>query len=62
MEEFKEFKEFQKFKEDRNRTFNYLLKHGRTRKAENEIRLERSGRADCTLLELLQLLGLLELL
>jgi hypothetical protein len=62
MEEFKEFKEFQEFKEDRNRTFNYLLKQGRTRKAQNEIRFKRSGRADCTLLELLQLLELLELL
>jgi hypothetical protein len=62
MEEFEEFKEFQEFKEDRNRTFNYLLKQGRTRKAQNEIRFKRSGRADCTLLELLQLLELLELL
>jgi hypothetical protein len=35
MEEFKEFKEFQ---EDRNQTFNYLLKDGRTREAENEVR------------------------
>jgi hypothetical protein len=60
--EFKEFQEFQEFKEDRNRTFNYLLKQGRTRKAQNEIRFKRSGRADCTLLELLQLLELLELL
>jgi hypothetical protein len=36
MEEFEEFKEFQ---EDRTRTFNYLLKDGRTRTAEDEIRL-----------------------
>ena len=41
MEEFEEFKEFQEFEEDRNRTFNYLLKDGRTRNAENEIRFER---------------------
>jgi hypothetical protein len=59
MEEFEEFKEFQEFKEVRIGTFNYLLNHGRTRNAENEARLERSGRADCTLLELLELLELL---
>jgi hypothetical protein len=58
MEEFEEFKEFQEFKEDRNGTFNYLFKDGRTRNAENEIRFERSGRADRRLLELLELLRL----
>jgi hypothetical protein len=30
--------EFEEFKEDRNRTFNCLLKNGSTRKMENEIR------------------------
>ena len=54
MEEFEEFKEFREFKEDRTRTFNYLLKDGRTPPAEDEIRFECSGRADCRLLELLR--------
>ena len=36
MEEFEEFKEFQEFEEDRNRTFNYLLKDGRIRNAETK--------------------------